>query len=261
MSEATLLADVVDIARRTGDVALSYFGAGVAVELKDDGSPVTQADRHAESVARKLIASRYPDDGIVGEEFGASAGGNDRRWFLDPIDGTKSFVRGVPLWGTMVGVAIGGDVVAGAVYCPALRLLVAAAEGHGCTQNGRPCQVSAVDRIKDSVILATDQRFESNPARASVWQDLAGSVRLARTWGDCYGYLLIATGQAELMVDDRLSTWDAAPLLPIIREAGGVFTDWRGTTRIDMTDAAATNLALAAEFRARLGIPISPGKP
>jgi histidinol phosphatase-like enzyme (inositol monophosphatase family) len=255
MSESTLLADVIAAARLAGDVAMSHFATQIEVVRKRDGSPVTLADREAEAVARSWIASRYPSDTIVGEEHGVTPGISDRRWFVDPIDGTRTFIRGVPLWGSMIGVAIADRVVAGAVYCPALGLMVAAADGLGCSCNGRPCYVSQIDKLQEATILATDERFLANPHRAPKWHDLASRVATARTWGDCYGYLLVATGQAELMVDDRMSPWDAAPLIPIIRESGGDYSDWSGTMAVDGGDAIATNAALATEFRSRLGVP------
>lgn len=246
-----LLSAVAEAARVAGRIALGYFKRDVAVEIKSDGSPVTAADREAERAVRDWLTARFPDDAILGEEFGASLGSN-RRWFIDPIDGTKSFVRGVPLWGSMVAVAEGSRVLAGAIFCPAVDELVAAAAGQGCFLNGSRCQVSSRATLSDATILATSERFQSNPERAARWSSLAASVAVARTWGDCYGYVQVATGRAELMVDDRLSPWDTAPLLPIIREAGGVFTDWRGGTGFDGGDAIASNTALAEVFRGLL---------
>ena len=252
---ALLLEAVTEVARVAGRVALGYFRQGVRVETKGDGSPVTIADRHAEDAARQWITARFPADGIVGEEHGDSDPDAPRRWFVDPIDGTKTFVRGVPLWGTMVGVAVGGHVIAGAIYCPAVDEMVAAAEGCGCWWNGTRCAVSPESSLERATILVTDDRFPYNPHRAPRWQALGRRVAVARTWGDCYGYLLVATGRAELMADDRLNPWDAAPLRPIIREAGGVYTDWRGGAALDGGDGLATNGALAVPLRAALGIP------
>ena len=249
-----LLSAVAEAARVAGRIALRYFKHNVAVEIKTDGSPVTAADREAERAVRDWLAARFPEDAILGEEFGASSGRN-RRWFIDPIDGTKSFVRGVPLWGSMVAVAEGPRVLAGAIFCPAVDELVAAAEGEGCFLNGSRCQVSPCATLSEATILATSEHFRANPERAARWSSLAARVDVARTWGDCYGYVQVATGRAELMVDDRLSPWDTAPLIPIIREAGGVFTDWRGGTGFDGGDAIASNAALAEVFRELLTSP------
>ncbi len=248
VSNRELLAAVTEAARVTGQVALSYYRSGVAVESKGDGSPVTIADKTAEQAARAWIGERFPGDEVLGEEFGTTSG-TGRRWFIDPIDGTKTFVRGVPLWGSMIAVAEGDTVLAGAIYCPAVEELVAAAVGEGCWLNQVRCHVSTVARIEDSTILTTNDAFPYNPERAPRWAALARRVAVARTWGDCYGYVLVATGRAEVMVDDQLSPWDAAALIPIITEAGGVYTDWRGGGSVDGGDGVATNSALAAEVR------------
>lgn len=254
-SPATLLQAVQDAARTAGESALRHFRRGLAVEWKADGSEVTAADRIAEEAARGWIARRFPRDTIVGEEFGGTDLGQDgRAWYIDPIDGTRSFVRGIPLWGSMVAVAEGGSVLAGAIHCPATGDLVAAAVGEGCWHNGARCAVSAVDELAQATVLATDQRFRAHPERQPRWEALARAAATSRTWGDCYGYVLIATGRAEVMADDRLSPWDAAPLVPIIAEAGGVLTDWRGRHGGIPADAVATNTALADAVRRSLGI-------
>lgn len=249
-----LLEAVTEAARVAGKVANGYYRRGVEVEIKGDGSPVTLADRDAERAAREWIAARFAGDEILGEEFGYSSG-TGRRWFVDPIDGTKTFVRGVPLWGSMIAVAEGDTVLAGAVYCPAVEELVAAALGEGSWLNGARCHVSTVSDLADATILTTDDRFRYNPGRVGPWQALGERVAVSRTWGDCYGYLLVATGRAELMVDDRLSPWDAASLIPIITEAGGVYSDWSGGTAVDGGDGCASNRALADTVRDALGIP------
>ena len=239
------------VARVAGDVALRYFRTTLSPEAKADGTPVTIADRNAEQAAREWIERRFPDDGLVGEEHGVSRPGAKRRWILDPIDGTKSFVRRVPLWGTLVAVAQGEDVLAGAAFFPVLDELLVAAPGCGCWWNGERARVSNVGTVEQATILTTDQRFRGG-ARQRGWDSLAERALVARTWGDCYGYLMVATGRAEMMVDDRMAEWDAAPLLPIIGEAGGVFTDWRGRATAFGGDAIATNSALADETRAML---------
>jgi len=216
---------------------------------------VTIADRRAETAARDWIAARFPDDGIIGEEFGSTRPHARRRWLVDPIDGTKTFIRGVPLWGTLVAVAEGPRVLAGAAYYPAVNELVAAGRGHGCWWNDARCSVSAVSSLETATVLTTDDRFPDAPARRSAWASLASRALVARTWGDCYGYLLVATGRAEVMVDDIVSPWDAAAVEPIIMEAGGLFTDWGGTQTAFGKSAVATNLALASDVRAILVTP------
>lgn len=253
----TLLQAVSEVARRAGRVALSHFRSRIEVETKRDGSPVTLADRSAEATAREWIAARFPGDSVLGEEFGATGDESSRRWYIDPIDGTKSFVRGVPLWGTLIAVARGDEVLAGAIYCAAVDEMVAAAVGEGCWWNGERTTVSTVGEIAAATVLTSSERFHERPERRALWSALASEAAVARTWGDCYGYLLVATGRAEVMADDRVATWDAAALVPVIREAGGEFTDWRGAATPFAGDAIATNAALATEVRARLGIPFA----
>jgi histidinol-phosphatase len=242
-------AEVAELAARTAMRWYRGSTQSMQVETKGDGSPVTVADREAERVAREWIAERFPDDGIMGEEFGETRPDARRRWILDPIDGTKSFVRGVPLWGTLVACCEGETVLAGAACYPAVDELVVAAPGEGCWWNGRRASVSSVADLAQATALVTDDRFPDSPARAAQWMALASRAGIARTWGDCYGYLLVATGRAEIMVDDIVNPWDAAALQPIITEAGGVFTAWNGTATAFGGSAIATNAALADATR------------
>ena len=244
-----LMHAAADVARVAGDVALRHFRSALRVEIKGDGSPVTIADREAETAARAWLADRFPRDGILGEEQGLTAGASGRRWVIDPIDGTKTFVRGVPLWGTLVAVAEGDDVLAGAAYFPAVGEIVAAAPGAGCWWNGARCRVSGVDALGSALVLTTDEQFTHRPDRRDAWRRLAGSAGVARSWGDCYGYLLVATGRAEAMLDAVVGDWDVACFLPIVEEAGGVFTDWDGRRAAFGGSAVATNRALAGAVR------------
>ena len=247
------VAPAAELARITGMVALRHYRTNLAVETKADGSPVTIADRAAETAARAWVQSRFPQDGVLGEELGEERPGAARRWIIDPIDGTKSFVRGAPLWGSLVALCEGERVLAGAAYFPAVDELVAAAPGAGCWWNGSRCQVSTVGALADATVLTTDERFSERPERAAPWRALARAASVSRTWGDCFGYLLVATGRAEVMCDGTMSVWDAAALQPIIEEAGGVFTDWLGVPTAFGGSAVATNRALADEVRTVLG--------
>jgi len=252
MMEAAL-----EAARAAGAAALAGFGRGLAVEIKGDGSPVTEADRSAERAAREWIAQRFPDDGILGEEHGAERPYAPRRWLIDPIDGTKSYVRGVPLWGSMVALVEGDRVMAGAMVFPALGETIAAAPSCGAWWNGARCSVSRVADLARATVLTTDAGSSAatgdGAARREGWQRLASRAAVSRTWGDCYGYLLVATGRAEVMVDPILAAWDAAALVPIVEEAGGAFSDWRGERSFTGGSAIATNTALADEARRVLG--------
>ena len=253
MSESLLQA-VAEVAALAGAEALEHFGGTLDVELKSDGSPVTRADRNAERTARAWIEARFPDDGILGEEFGETRPRARRRWLIDPVDGTRAFVKGVALWGTLVAVVEGERVLAGAAEYPAVRDRIAAARGEGCWWNGARCHVSEVATLAAATVLATDAAFLRTPERGRLWQALAVRAETARTWGDCFGYLMVATGRAELMVDGSLSPWDAAAPQILVEEAGGVFTDWHGRATSFGDGGIASNAVLARELRAALDV-------
>ncbi len=248
-----LLEAVETVARLAGARALSQFRSQLAVETKADGSPVTEADRAAERLAREWISAHFPEDGIVGEELGVTRPEAKRRWLLDPIDGTKAFVRGVPLWGTMVAVVEGDVVLAGAVFYPALLECVVAARGQGCFWNGVRAQVSNVAKWADATALTTEVKRQPEGL-----QRVMSRAGVSRTWGDCYGYLLVATGRAEVMIDPVLNAWDAAALVPIIEEAGGVISTFDGRGPLESGSLIACNAALAAEVKTLLSPPPRP---
>lgn len=254
MSESYMQA-TGELARFAGDNAMRFFGSALEIESKKDGSPVTEADRSTEKLAREWVESRFPGDGIVGEEFGSSRPDAARQWIIDPIDGTKSFVRGVPLWGTLVAVMAGESVLAGAAFFPAIGEIIVAGAGEGCWWNSKRCSVSEVAELTAATVLSSDIRFDSSEARYQAgWRTLTEKAAVLRTWGDCYGYLLVATGRAEVMLDPALSVWDIAPFVCIIPEAGGVLTDLAGNVTAFGGSAIATNAALAQAARATLGV-------
>ena len=252
LAPAVLLQAAAELAREAGAVALRYYRSGLDVETKGDGSPVTLADRAAEQVAREWIHARFPADGVLGEEFGETAGASGRRWILDPIDGTKSFIRGVPLWGTLIAVVQGDEVLAGAAAFPAVDEVIAAAPGEGCWWNDARARVSTVSSLAEATVLVTDEHASLRARDRAGWDALAAQAPIVRTWGDAFGYLLVATGRAEVMVDPIINPWDGACFLPIIQEAGGVFTDWRGVASPFNGDAVATNAALSRSVRGLL---------
>jgi histidinol phosphatase-like enzyme (inositol monophosphatase family) len=222
-----------------GKRTLAYFNAGVAVETKSDNTPVTRADKEAEIVIRERIAQAFPDHSFLGEEGGTTEGDPDYKWIIDPIDGTKSFIHGVPLYGVMVGLEIQGVSQVGAIYFPPLGEMICAATGLGCFWNGRPANVSAVSSLRDATLLSSS--ITTCTRRSDAFARLDKQVGLTRTWGDSFGYFLVATGRAEIMLDPKISPWDCAPLLPILTEAGGHFSDWDGNATIWGPDAAGTN--------------------
>ncbi len=240
-----------DAAWQAGRLTLQYFQAAFDVEWKGDESPVTVADRGAEQLLRRLIEERFPDHAIVGEEFGDDHRQDASfRWILDPIDGTRSFVRGVPLYAVLVGLEVEGEMVVGVANFPALNEMVAAARGEGCRWNGRACRVSSVNRLADALLCFTDEPNFARHGKAEPWQRLAGAAHTVRGWSDAYGHALVATGRAEAMFDPIMSVWDCAALLPILQEAGGTFTDWQGTPTVYGGEAISTNGHLLPEILA-----------
>ena len=237
----TLLDFAVDAAWQAGKITLEYFQTGLAVERKADASPVTLADRRAEERLRQCIQREFPAHGILGEEFGEIQAGTPYRWILDPLDGTRSFIQGVPLYGVMIGLEYQGRAILGVVHFPALGDTVSAATGEGCHWNGRRAQVSEVARLEEAVVLATSVRSLYEEGRGHVFETLQAGTRLQRTWGDCYGHILVATGRAEIMLDPILNIWDCAALQPILEEAGGTFTDWTGTATHSGGSGLSTN--------------------
>jgi histidinol-phosphatase len=252
-----LLEFAVEVAWRAGRIALAHYQTGITAQTKPDASPVTEADRGAEQIARELIETRFPHDGILGEEFGSVRPGASRRWILDPIDGTRTFVRGVPLFGCLLAVEDDNEAVVGVMYFPALDETVYGAVGEGAWWNGRRALVSDVTSFDNALLLTTSvESIELNPARSSGWNRLRARAGMTRTWGDCYGHALVATGRAEAMLDPIMNIWDSAPIKPIIEEAGGIFTDWNGKATHAGDSAVSTNTALANDIRAYLnGMP------
>jgi histidinol phosphatase-like enzyme (inositol monophosphatase family) len=244
-----------EVAQQAGELIMSYFDARVPVERKADDSPVTVADREAERFLRSRIEEAFPEDAILGEEQGTRPGRSGYRWILDPIDGTKSFIAGVPLFGTLVAVQAGEQAVVGVIELPALQTRLFAARGQGAwvqTGNSPPqrARVSTQEHLADGLYLTSEVATFRQEGLLEVHQQLEAAAWYARTWGDCYGYYLVATGRAVAMVDPALCIWDAAALQPILLESGGTFTDWSGHESIDPGRAVATNGRVLSEVLA-----------
>jgi histidinol phosphatase-like enzyme (inositol monophosphatase family) len=240
-------------ARQAGNITLEYFRTDdLVVNLKQDDTPVTIADHKAEEYLRGAIASAFPDDGIFGEEFAQRQGTSGYRWILDPIDGTKSFIHGVPLYGTLLGLEYGGQCVLGVIRIPALDECLYAAKGQGAWyfvghNKPKPARVSQRKPLAKALFVTSEVITFDRTGRRAVYDRLQAATRLTRTWGDCYGYLMVATGRADLMVDPVMAIWDAAALLPILEEAGGTFTDWQGRNTIYTGEGIATNGLILSE--------------
>ena len=235
----------VELAEQAGQLTLGYFSRkSFQVFTKRDATPVTEADREAETLIRKAIASRYPADGVLGEEFDERPAGNNRRWIIDPIDGTKAFIHGVPLYGVMIALEIDGTVQLGVVNFPALGELYYAERGCGAFLNGSPIAVSSISDVRDATVLYTEKEYLLDPVSQHPVDLLRHQAGLVRGWGDCYGHMLVASGRAEVSVDKIMSPWDCAALIPIVTEAGGCCFDYRGKTTISGEGLVSANKAI-----------------
>lgn len=252
MADVTLdavLDDAIDIATRAGDLALGHWRTDLAVDSKSDGTEVTVADRGAEVLVRELVAERFPADAVVGEEFPDTPGTSGRSWIVDPIDGTYGFVRGVPLFSTLLSMYDDEGCAVGVIRLPALGLTVAAARGVGCHLDGVVTHVSTTSTVSGALLCTSDWSAASSDQLAAVH----GAGLNMRTWGDGYGYAMVATGAADGMLDPICSPWDLAPMPVIITEAGGRFTDLTGVTRHDGGHGLASNGLVHDELLALVG--------
>jgi histidinol-phosphatase len=237
----------VSIVREAGEITLRYYRKKFETRLKGKDNFVTKADIEAENFLRGRIAERFPEDAIIGEEGGESAGASRRRWIIDPIDGTYAFVHGVPLYGVLLGVEIDDEPLVGVINMPALDEMAYAARGLGCFWNGERAQVSQTAVLEDALLLSTDFGSCAHYGFGAAAAELERRASMRRTWGDCYGYVLVATGRADVMLDPAMNVWDCAALMPVVEEAGGRFTDWQGRRTIRSGNSLATNGLLFEE--------------
>lgn len=248
-----LLDFAVRTAERAGEITLDHFGR-VAVEFKGDGSEVTAADRAAEAWVRDALREAFPDDGVLGEEDEETASRSGRRWIVDPIDGTRSFSAGVPLYGVLLALEEAGRPLLGVCHFPALRQTLAAATGAGAWWDGRPARVSGCDDLSAARVVTSGLEYWrdwATPAARDGLTALIDGSRYARTWGDCFGYALVATGRADVLADPAVgAVWDYLPMLPILAEAGGRFTTLTGAPVEAWSTALATNGRLHDAARA-----------
>lgn len=238
----------VKTAHEAGRLTLGYFQNGVRPEMKPDDTPVTAADREAETLIRARIAEQYPDHAILGEEYGGDIeAGGSHRWIVDPIDGTLAFVRGVPLYAVLLALEVEGEVEVGAAYFPALDEMLCAATGEGCYLNSRRVEASRTSTLSESVVAFTDAKGFEAYGREKEWGRLRSAAKYARGWSDAYGHALVATGRVEAMFDPAMNPWDCAPFAPILREAGGYLGDWSGNETIYGGEALSTSRELLPE--------------
>jgi len=231
----------MDAAQKAGQLALDYFDKDVAVEWKADESPVTRADREAESFLRETLGKAFPRDGFLGEEHGEQPGSSGFRWVIDPIDGTRSFVRGVPIWGTLVGLEYKNEQILGVVEVPALGLTYRALRGDGAYRGDRRLRVSEIASLEEAHLFYSSISWFIKAGRRDAFLELASRTQRQRGFGDFYGFVLVAQGSGELMIEAGVHPWDLAALTPIIEEAGGRFSDWDGTRTIEHPNVIVSN--------------------
>lgn len=238
----------VETAHLAGKLTLGYFQTGIGASYKADASPFTVADHKSEELIRERIERYFPNHSLIGEELGKKEiAGASHKWYVDPIDGTKSFLHGVPLYSVLIGLEIEAKSEVGVAYFPALDEMIYAANGEGCWWNGRRAHVSEVSELKDGVVTAGEFKLFEPRGRGKAWTRLQSACSMVAGWGDAYGYLLVATGRAELMLDPAMCDWDCAPFPPILREAGGFFGDWDGNETIHAQESIATTKKLLPE--------------
>lgn len=227
------------LAKISGDIITPYFRADINIETKSDASPVTIADKRAEETMREAIMKRFPGHGIIGEEFDDHQPDADYQWVLDPIDGTKNFVTGSFLFGTLIALLHQQKPILGVIHHPLNAQLLIGAEGK-THLNGKPVHVRPCERIEDAVVLASEH-WLAEIHNMDAYNRLTREAKIYRTWGDCHGYYLLATGYADVMLDPEMAFWDLAALIPIVEGAGGKITDWHGGDAISSTSIIATN--------------------
>jgi inositol-phosphate phosphatase/L-galactose 1-phosphate phosphatase/histidinol-phosphatase len=216
------------LAETGGDIVRRHFRTALAVEDKADSTPVTVADREAEAAMRSLIAEHYPEHGIIGEEYGPERADAAYVWVLDPIDGTKSFITGKPLFGTLIGLMAEGRALLGVIDMPALRERWVGARGRGTRFNGRPVQSRKCERLVEAALYSTSPYMFATPADAAAYERVRGAVKLALFGADCYAYGLLANGTVDLVIEAGLGLYDYCGPAAVIENAGGIITDWQG---------------------------------
>ncbi len=204
-----------------------YESPDLEIELKGDETPVTFADKEAEREIREAIQVLYPDHGIKGEEFDDLNPNARFTWVLDPIDGTKTYTSGCPLFGTMIALLENGEPIFGCINFPALGKRISG-NGKIAAVNGSVVQAATDRPLQNSILLTTDHKSVGEHQNGAAFEQLVSKTRFTRTWGDCYGYYLLATGSADIMLDPIMKPWDIMALVPIVRGSGATITDWSG---------------------------------
>jgi histidinol-phosphatase len=248
----TRYALAVDAARKAGDLARAYYETTFSVEHKADTSPVTIADKQAEELIRFMVSQAFPNDGFLGEEYGDQPGTSGYRWIIDPIDGTKSFIRHIPIWATLIGLEYQGEQIGGVAYIPVMGMTYRALRGDGAYMNERKIHVSDTAALADSLLCYSSINWFTKAGRERAFLELANRTARQRGFGDFYGFVLVAEGAADVMVEHGVNPWDVAAMKAIVEEAGGRFTDWDDNPTIQRPDVIASNGKVHAETLAIL---------
>jgi myo-inositol-1(or 4)-monophosphatase len=246
MDNQKIIEFIRELAQASGEIIRRYFRAGVDVETKSDTTPVTIADRRSEQIMRNMIQLRYPQHGILGEEFEDVNPGAEYQWILDPIDGTKTFISGTYLFGTLIALLRDGKPLFGAINSPITEQFLVG-DGNTTWLNGARVKVRDCSSIEQATLLTTSHLNVDKYRNGAAFDALTRQARLYRTWGDCHGYYLVATGYADIMVDPAMHIWDVAALIPVIEGAGGTITDYYGNDPLSSEGAIATAGPLHAE--------------
>ncbi|HEY9187442.1 MAG TPA: inositol monophosphatase family protein [Ignavibacteria bacterium] len=224
-----------------------YYRKKIKIENKNDYSPVTRADKYTEKIIKKMILKEYPHHGVLGEELGEINSSAVYKWVIDPIDGTKTFISGVPLFGTLIALLKDETPIMGIINLPILGETLIG-DGFSTVLNGNRTYIRPCNSISNAVLLTTDLENIRIYSNINKFMNLVNKVKLFRTWGDCYGYYLLSTGYADIMIDPIMSSWDLLALIPIINGAGGVITDFSGNNPISSNSIIASSKLIHEEL-------------
>jgi histidinol-phosphatase len=242
----------IEAAKRAGDFARQYFDRSIDIEWKSDASPVTMADRQGEAMLRETLLGRFPNDAYLGEESGEQLGSSGFRWIIDPIDGTKSFIRSIPIWATLIGLEYKGEQIAGVAHLPSMGgMTYRAMRGEGAWRDDRRIHVSKVDNLAEATMFYSSLSWFAKAGRDREFLKLVTITQRQRGFGDFYGFMLVAQGSGEVMAEHGVKPWDIAALKAIVEEAGGKMTNWKNENTILSPDVIASNGLL---HEASLGI-------
>lgn len=243
----------IGFAQKAAASALALFDTDLQIEIKEDLSPVTKADREAEAILRESLTAAFPGDGFLGEEYGDQNGSTGYRWIIDPIDGTKNYIRGIPIWGTLLGLEFENDLVGGIVVAPALGQTWHGLRGEGAYRNDKKIRVTDTPKLSQSHLFYSSLTWIQKSGKTKEFLDLIDNSERQRGFGDFYGFMLVAQGAGEAMIDHGLHPWDVAALKPIVDEAGGLLTNWDGGFSIHRSDVVGSNRLIHTRLLESLG--------